>query len=156
MKSSKQIWLALSAVTSVMALVGCYAIPIGPDGQPAWYPPPPGVVTAPPPYYGAPPGPVMVPARLYPMNDLAMQTGVLSGTVTNMMTGKGQFQLNYKGETLSGEATRVSNDERRGVASAFGPSGVSMSCDYQMTGPSQGAGNCSFSNGARYQVHLGN
>ena len=46
-------------------------------------------------------------ARLYPDNDTATQTGMVSGTVTNMMTGKGRFQLNYKGEVLTGEATRV-------------------------------------------------
>ena len=28
---------------------------------------------------------------------------MLSGTVTNMMTGKGFFQLNYRGEILSGK-----------------------------------------------------
>jgi hypothetical protein len=31
-----------------------------------------------------------------------------------------------------------------------------MTCEYQMSSPMQGAGTCSFSNGARYKVHLGN
>ena len=94
--------------------------------------------------------------KLYPINDLANQTGVLTGQVTNMMTGKGRFTFNYQGETLVGEATRVANDERRGVASAYGPSGMFASCEYQMSSPRIGAGTCTFSNNAMYQVHIGN
>ena len=52
-------------------------------------------------------------------------------------------------------ATRVSNEDRRGVASAFSPKGMYMSCEYQMTTPYQGTGNCTFSNGAAYQIHIG-
>ena len=44
---------------------------------------------------------------------------------------------------------------RRGVASAFGSKGTYMSCEYQMNTPYQGAGSCTFSNGAKYQMHLG-
>jgi len=72
-----------------------------------------------------------------------------------MMTGKGRFQLNYQGETLNGEATRVDGDQRRGVASAYGPTGMFMSCEYQMNSQRQGAGTCTLSNGAKYQVHIG-
>ena len=72
-----------------------------------------------------------------------------------MMTGKGRFLVNYLGEVLTGEATRVSNEEKRGVASAFSPKGMFMSCEYQMNTPFQGAGSCSFSNGAKYQMHIG-
>ena len=99
--------------------------------------------------------PTMLNARLYPANDLATQTGMMSGTVTNMMTGKGRFQLDYRGELLTGEATRVSGDERRGVANAYGTRGTYMSCDYKMNTPYQGAGSCTLSNGAKYEVHLG-
>jgi hypothetical protein len=99
--------------------------------------------------------PASLQARLYPSNDVATETGMLAGTVTNMMTGKGFFQLNYKGDILSGEATRVPGDERRGVASAYGQRGTYMSCDYRMTTPYQGTGTCSLSNGAQYQVHIG-
>jgi hypothetical protein len=102
-----------------------------------------------------PPMPTMLNARLYPINDLATQTGVMSGTVTNLMNGKGQFQLDYKGEILTGEATRVSGDERSGVANAYGARGTYMSCDYKMNTPYQGAGSCTLSNGAKYEVHLG-
>ena len=56
---------------------------------------------------------------------------------------------------MSGEATVVEGDTRRGVASAYGPSGTFMSCEYQMNTPRQGAGTCTMSNGAKYQVHVG-
>jgi hypothetical protein len=102
-----------------------------------------------------PSAPAPLQARLYPSNEVATQIGMLSGTVTNMMTGKGFFELNYKGEVLSGEATRVPGDERRGVANAYGQRGTFMSCDYRMTTPYQGTGTCSLSTGAQYQVHIG-
>lgn len=154
----KRFVLALAA--SASALSGCYVVPMNADGSPAW---PPGVVWGP----GTPTAPVTPPsppattaatlqAKLYPANDLATQTGVIQGTVTNMMSGKGRFLLDYRGELLSGEATRVSGDQRKGVASAYSPGGSYMSCEYQMSSPYQGAGTCSFSNGARYQVHIGN
>jgi hypothetical protein len=158
-----------AAAVSSLCISGCYVIPPGPDGYPAW---PPGAVWGPgvgqpiPPQTPAPaPAAVQPPkgsaaatlqARLYPSNEIATQTGVVSGTVTNMMGGKGRFVLDYRGEILSGEATRVSGDERKGVASAYGQGGSYMSCEYQMNTPYQGAGTCTFSNGARYQVHIGN
>jgi hypothetical protein len=94
-------------------------------------------------------------ARLYPANDAATQTGLLSGTVTNMMTGKGRFELDYRGELLVGEATRVPGDDRRGIANAYGQRGTFMNCEYRMTTPYQGTGTCNLSSGARYQVHIG-
>ncbi|TAK52061.1 MAG: hypothetical protein EPO27_01850 [Betaproteobacteria bacterium] len=150
--------LSLAGAVSVALLSGCVAVPVGPDGQLYVYPP--GVVPAvpaavPQPGTAAAQFPATLHARLYPANDIATQTGVVTGTVTNMMTGKGRFQLNYKGEMLVGEATRVDGDARRGVASAYGQSGAFMSCEYQMNHPRQGAGTCAFSDGARYQVHVG-
>ena len=97
----------------------------------------------------------MLQARLYPANERASLGGVLSGTVMNTSFGKGRFQLNYRGETLTGEATRVDGDARRGVASAYGPSGIFMSCEYQMQSARQGVGTCTLSDGAKYQVHIG-
>jgi len=120
-------------------------------------PPPPTVYPGPAelaPSAGPAP-PASLQARLYPSNAVATETGMLSGTVTNMMTGKGFFQLNYKGEILSGEATRVPGDERRGLANAYGQRGTFMTCDYRMTTPYLGTGTCSLSNGAQYQVHIG-
>ncbi len=161
----------LAAGASSLAVSGCYIIPMNADGTPAVLPPgivipavPHGPSSSPvPPSAPAPvpmqaksAPPATLNARLYPANDIATQTGVVTGTVTNMMGGKGRFLLDYHGELLTGEATRVSGDERKGVASAYGPSGAYMSCDYQMNTPLQGAGNCTFSNGARYQVHIGN
>ena len=156
MSTSKKLLAALTV--SALLLSGCYVLPVAPDGHVYAYPgavvpaaPAPGY----PPPQAAGPMPTALHARLYPANDIATQTGVVTGAVTNMMTGKGRFQLNYRGETLTGEATRVDGDARRGVASAYGQSGSFMSCEYQMHTPTQGAGTCAFSNGAKYQVHIG-
>ena len=160
---SKRLAAALAA--PAIALSGCYVMPVGQDtaGNPYYvYSPVPVVpATSAPGAHGVPtvvPGGPMaatLAVKLYPLNDLANQTGVLTGQVTNMMNGKGRFTFNYQGETLVGEATRVANDERRGVASAYGPRGVFARCEYQMSSPQLGAGTCSFSNGAQYQVHIG-
>jgi hypothetical protein len=152
--------LALAALPAFV-LAGCYVVPLAPDGRPMY--PPPGQVMTYPPSPAAPPlGTVSarphateLPVKLYPINDLANQTGVLIGSVTNMMTGKGRFTFVYQGETLVGEATRVANDERRGMASAYGPRGTFARCEYQMSTAQMGAGTCTFSNGAHYQVHIG-
>jgi hypothetical protein len=135
------------------ALAGCYVVPTA-DGQHALYVP---VGTPPPSLAPSQPAlPRVLQARLYPANELAAASGMVSGTVTNMGTGKGRFQLQYGSELLTGEATRVSGDQRKGVASAYGPTGAFMSCEYQMNSPQQGAGKCNFSNGALYEVHIGN
>lgn len=162
MKSHTKIAAVLSV--SALTLAGCYVVPVvDPQGNVQYqhYPFPPAgspPVVIPGTYPGVYPGapvPQVLHARLYPDNDLATQTGVVTGTVTNMMTGKGRFQLQYGGEVLTGEATRVSGDDRRGIASAIGSGGSYMSCEYQMNTPRQGAGTCIFSNGARYKVHIG-
>jgi len=152
MKTAK----SLTAALAFSALSGCYVV-AGPDGQ-LWHviPGDPGGPASIPPRAAAGAAqPVSLPVRLYPANEEATRTGVLTGSVINMMTGKGRFQLNYQGETLTGEATRVDGDARKGVASAYGPTGMFMSCEYQMNSPRQGAGTCSLSNGAKYQVHIG-
>jgi hypothetical protein len=155
---------------AAFALSGCYVVPIAPDGTPVYpysaYPinvpaPPflPGPVAGAPPHsqpvIAAPPAPSMLQARLYPSNDAATRVGMLSGSVTNMMTGKGRFQLDYRGEILVGEATRTPGDDRAGIANAYGDHGTYMNCTYRMTTPLQGTGTCSLSTGAQYQVHLG-
>ncbi len=155
--------LIVASALSTLALAGCYVTPVGQDasGNPYYVysplPPVPAQTSAAP--AGAvPSGPVprALNVKLYPINDLANQTGVLTGQVTNMMTGKGRFTFNYQGEMLVGEATRVANDERRGVANAYGPGGIFATCEYQMSSPTLGAGTCTFSNNAMYQVHIGN
>jgi hypothetical protein len=151
--------LASAVMCSALTLTGCYVVPMAPDGSPMYAipaspaHPPAASAAAPAPVHGA--MPAALPVRLYPANDLANQTGVLNGTVTNLMTGKGRFQFTYQGELLAGEATRVSGEERRGVANAYGPRGTYASCEYQMHTALQGAGACTFSNGAKYQVHIG-
>ena len=142
-------------------LTACYVVPERQaDGQVIYqhYPLPP-VGSVVPPRVAMPSGgssaPANLPARLYPINDIATSTGIVTGSVTTRMTGKGVFNVSYLGEVLTGEATRVSNDERRGVASAFSPKGLYMSCEYQMNTPYQGAGTCTFSNGAAYRIHIG-
>ena len=143
--------VAIALTLPAIALSGCYVVPVAHDGTPVW----PAPVAAPQPAAASPAFPAVMQARLYPANDVASRIGALSGTVTNMMTGKGRLQLAYKGEMLTGEATRVADDERRGVASAIGSNGTYMSCEYQLRTPVQGTGICTFSDGARYQVHIG-
>jgi hypothetical protein len=150
-----------------LLLSGCYVMPVGQDAAGNSYyaysplPIPPNVAPRAAgngSQAGAAPGggmPVALPVKLYPLNDLAGQTGVLTGEVTNLLTGKGRFTFQYQGELLAGEATRVSNDERRGIAAAYGPRGTSAHCEYQMSTPRMGAGTCAFSNGAQYQLHVG-
>ncbi len=156
MTNSRKLLAALTV--PALSLSGCYVLPVAPDGYVYTYPAAGAPATSVPSYPQAQahgPMPTVLQARLYPANDIAAQTGVVTGSVTNMMTGKGRFQLNYRGETLVGEATRVDGEARRGVASAYGAGGSFMSCEYQMHTPTQGAGTCAFSNGARYQVHIG-
>jgi len=150
----KRFKIAIAAAAAA-ALTGCYVVQ-QPDGS-YWTvipgQPQPGTQGgAQPP---GPPQPVALNVRMYPENDIATRTGVVTGTVINMMNGKGRFQLNYAGETLTGEATSVDGDSRRGVASAFGQNGAYMSCEYQMRSARQGAGTCTMSNGAKYQIHIG-
>ncbi len=152
--------LAASLAISTLALAGCYVAPIvDPQGNVQYhhYPLPPSGTPAPAayPYPYRTAYPVTMHARLYPANEAANQAGMITGTVINMRTGKGRFQLNYQGETLVGEATRHGPDDKHGVASAYGNGGTFMQCEYQMNTPVQGAGTCTFSSGARYKLHLG-
>lgn len=113
--------------------------------------------------------------RLYPLNDIAGTSGMLNATVVDHHSGKGSFSLNYRGDTLQGEATRVDggyaafgrlHDDvlgrsprafsgQRGIANAVGPRGVNAQCEYVISGPARGTGVCLFSDGARYQMHFG-
>ena len=156
---------AVAVGLATMGLTGCYVMPVGHDADGntvyAYAPLAPEQVqgqgsATPAGAVPAGPAPRALNVKLYPINDLANQTGVLTGQVTNMMTGKGRFTFNYQGETLVGEATRVANDKRRGIASAYGPGGIFARCEYQMSSPTLGAGTCTFSNNAMYQVHIGN
>ena len=155
--------LAVAALLPAIVLAGCVAVPVGStsDGTPYWAYAPLGAPIVPAPGAIPPaavpggPMPAVLTVRLYPANDLANQTGVLTGQVTNLMSGKGRFQFTYQGEMLVGEATRVSGEARKGIASAYGGRGTFARCEYQMSTPFMGAGTCTFSNGAEYQVHIG-
>jgi hypothetical protein len=172
----------ISAALAAANLSGCYVVPVGSDqvdklvrmmeqqnagipGPNAMPFPPAAKPSAP---VSAPPAAIAaqgstqpkvapsLPARLYPINDIATENGMVAGTITSTTEGKARFQFNYRGESLVGEATRVSGDDRKGIATAWAPSGAFMTCEYQMSSLARGAGTCSFSDGARYQVHVGN
>jgi hypothetical protein len=101
------------------------------------------------------PSPVTFSARLYPANDAAARTGIIAGSVTSPQIGKGLFTLPYNGETLSGESTRTSSGNlHTGVANAASPRGQFVRCTYRMTSQNQGSGECEFSDGARFQMHV--
>jgi hypothetical protein len=139
----------LTLLAAPLLLSGCYVVPLAPADMPA-----PPLVLAPAPVVPLQ-RPVVLAARLYPANDLAAEHGMIVGSVVDLQTGRGRFRVDYRGETLVGEATRADGDERRGVASAYGTAGTTLQCDYRMTSPRQGTGTCIFGNGARYTVHLG-
>ena len=146
--STRRVVLA-AALGLFTTLGGCVVVPLYPDGTPA-------VVLA----AGAAapivaPTQLTLPVRLYPVNQAAAASGVVSGMVTNQLNGKGSFTLNVAGETLSGEATRSGANATQGLANAAGSKGTYASCRYRMNSPSQGSGECSFSTGAVYQLHIG-
>jgi len=171
--------LLATAVAAGALLSACYVVPIDPrtgQGYPVSAPrdaagpvtviTPPAATTA---------SPNVLTARLYPLNPQAQQGGMLTAVVVDHQTGRGNFTVAYLGDTLQGEATRVDASYaafgrvysevlgtpprgfsgRRGIANAFGAKGVSVQCEYQITGPSMGTGACQFSDGARYQMHFG-
>jgi hypothetical protein len=143
----------IGACAAAIAAAGCVAVPVNENGVAVWEPVPAPFV----PYVMANnPAPANLAARLYPTNEIARATGMLAGSVTNMGNGKGRFQLNYRGQTLVGEATRDTEGEAHdGIANAASAQGTYMSCKYRMNSPRQGSGNCRFSDGATYSVHLG-
>jgi hypothetical protein len=157
---------ALAALICVPLLAACYVVPIQP--QPSVYAPP----------AGAPQAPVLTTytARLYPLNDIAAQTGMLSATVTDNLNGHGSFALSFNNEPMQGEASRVLDNSpsygrihqqvygsgprvlggyRKGIASAAGARGAYVNCEYALNAAASGTGACLFSNGAKYQLHFG-
>lgn len=146
--------LPVSIVAAALGLSACFVVPLNPDGTPAYplaYAPAP--VSAP---VIAAPASLTLPVRLYPTNEAAAGTGMIGGTVTNNLNGKGTFTLNAGGETMSGEATRTGGtNSRSGIANAYGAKGGYANCTYTMNTTAQGTGRCTFSNGATYQLHVG-
>jgi hypothetical protein len=143
----------LAAAAAALGLAGCVVVPLNADGTPAYAiaPAPAAPVVVP-----AAPSSLSLPVRLYPTNEVAAATGIVSGTVVNHLGGKGTFTLVVASETMSGEATRTGGTASRdGVANAYGAKGTYANCQYTMNTTSQGTGRCTFSNGAAYQLHIG-
>ena len=149
--ASNPLVLSLLAVGASMS--GCYVVPLGPDGRPMQQPTTVIVQAAP-----ANPGSsaqVLV-ARLYPANEAASKTGIIAGSVTTTGDGKGIFSMPYSGETLTGEATKTSQGvSHTGIANATSPRGSFVRCTYKMNNAVQGTGECTFSDNAKFQLHLG-
>ena len=85
----------------------------------------------------------------------AAKFGVVNGTVTNDLHGRGIFTATIRGETYSGEATRDASRARSGIANGAGSRGGWMRCSYQMNSATLGTGQCELDNGARFTMHLG-
>jgi len=169
---------ALPALLLAGALSACVVLPIDPrTGQPYPLPPQEGgrTTVVMPPAPSSPPQANVLTARLYPLNDLANQGGLLTAVIVDARTGRGTLTVGYRGDTLQGEATRVdgayggfgrvhtevlgpasrSYGGQRGIANAYGARGVNAQCEYLITAPAQGTGVCLFSDGAKYQLHFG-
>ena len=171
-----------AAAALMLSLGGCVMVPVDSrTGQPlpTWPvqsgyrdPSVPGAVLAPAPFVNMASA---YTARLYPVNDAANRAGVLTVLIVDGQNGRGQLSVQYLGEALQGEATRVGSTHpgfgqvhqtvlgawsvpgagRRGVANAFGGRGTRVQCEYVLTGPNQGTGVCAFSDGANFQMHFG-
>ena len=163
---------SLAVCAAAGALSGCYVVPIDvahplPTGMAAQ--PAAAIVPA------TQPIPSVLHARLYPLNETAGKAGALSAVVSDNANGHATFSLNYAGELLQGEASRVSASYpgfgkihrevynqsgamptgQRGIASAAGSRGTYVNCEYALAAPNRGTGACIFSNGAKYQLHFG-
>ncbi len=175
-------WAALAGACGCLA--ACYVVPIDPRTGQGYPIANPNTVAAsrdgatpalpsPAPTGTAQPG--MLSTRLYPLNPQANQGGLLTANVLDNHSGRGSFTLQYRGDTLQGEASRVdgsyaafgrihaevlgaaarSYSGQRGIANAYGAKGVSVQCEYLMQSPGVGTGVCLFSDGAKYQMHFG-
>jgi len=131
----------LAATLASLTLSGCYVVPID-MRQPAVFP-----------QVAPQPVPAVLHARLYPLNETAGKMGALTATVTDHANGHAVFTVPAAGELLQGEASRL--DGKRGIASAAGPKGTYVKCEYALAAHNRGTGACLFSNGARYQLHFG-
>lgn len=81
---------------------------------------------------------------------------MINATVTNDLHGKGTFSANINGESFVGEATRKAGTTREGLASGAGNRGAYLSCAYTLNSASQGTGQCRLSDGAVFNMHMGN
>jgi hypothetical protein len=178
LRSSAVLALPLLAAA---ALSACVVVPVDPKtGQSYGHAPQPPVVVVQQPAPAASPAATApqwqaVQARLYPVNDVARNAGILQATVIDNGAGRGAFSVTYQGQALQGEATRVDRQYpgfghimsqvqggvnwaqaagQRGIANAASTS-YSLRCEYLFTAATQGTGACLASDGARYQIHFG-
>lgn len=163
-------WIPVLGAAAMLS--ACYVVPVNPStGQPYPVQPPVNAAVVPAPVNTS----VILTAKLYPLNPQAVKAGALVATASDFQNGRGVFSVNYIGETLQGDASRVDANYpfgrlyrevlgtaadigkggRRGIANAVGPNGTSMQCEYQMTSNDVGTGVCLLSNGAKYQMHFG-
>ena len=188
-RTSQRTALLVAVSLAAAALSACYVVPIDPrtgqgypinrdtrgDASSTAAPAPASVTIVSPPAPAGPPQPTVLNARLYPLNPQANKGGLLTAVVVDNNAGRGSFTLNYLGDTMQGESTRVDANYaafgriynevlglnqrnfggRRGIANAYGNKGVNAQCEYLITGPGIGTGACQFSDGARYQIHFG-
>jgi hypothetical protein len=116
-------------------------------------------------------------ARLYPANDLAASTGILTLSYENTGLGSGGVTVRMPdGEVLKGEYTTVNTDSTSfgtimsggqvstyhgltsgggspGTASLIGNRGTLMDCEY-IAGDFSGTGACRTSKGGLYRLHF--
>ena len=156
-RTARRLALGLSVVALSAALTGCYVVPMQPTPGAAVQSPAQAAASV-----GAAPAaqapsnaPVSFNARMYPANDAAAKFGVVNGTVTNDLHGRGIFTATIRGETYSGEATRAAGSSREGIANGAGSRGGWMKCSYRMNSSTLGTGQCELDNGARFTMHLG-
>lgn len=146
-RNARRLSLGLSIAALSAVLGGCYVVPM----QPA----PGAPVQAPAAAAASVNAPVTFNARMYPANDQAARIGVVTGTVTNDLHGRGIFTANVRGETFTGEATRSAGSSREGIANAAGNRGGWMRCSYRMNSATLGTGQCELNDGARFTMHVG-
>jgi hypothetical protein len=132
-------------MTSAAALSACYIVPLN-QYQPG--------NASNPAMTSAPPTSVVLTAKLYPANDIAAPYGVLTGSVTSYLNGRGEITVQQADELFRGEATRDAANARSGTANGAGNKGGYMNCSYTMNNTTQGTGTCKFNNGAVYRFHL--
>ena len=159
-RTTRRLALSLSALALSAALTGCYVVPMQPTaGAPVQSPAAAAASVNPttlaPAAQPAVNAPLTFNARMYPANDLAAKLGVVTGTVTNDLHGRGIFTANVNGENYSGEATRNAGSSREGIANGAGSRGGWMKCSYRMNSSALGTGHCEMDSGARFTMHLG-
>ncbi len=172
----------LAPALLVLSLSACVVVPVDSRTGQAWpgWPAAPapreiGGITAHTAAAPMPAGQIVYTARLYPVNEAASRHGMQTATVIDGHDGRGRLSLQYRGEHLQGEASRVEaghpgfgrvhhevlgswprqSTGRRGIANAAGSQGAHVQCEYLITGPAQGTGVCRFSDGAHFQMHFG-